>query len=357
MHRSPGQNGYTLWELMITMAVMVTVMIIVMRFMNSSVSISHVTHELTEAQQNLRTAHEFIATDLKGAGDGMEDIISPRLLKTFLQKYLTKVAVVDTTYSTQGVLGVVTSDNQVPSGTAVPIPSPSPGSNIAVLTATDRLTLMKIDKDFNEEAGSIALPSGAVIGNGKTVTIPGSAKMSQFSVGDIYFFTSTIGSAFGSVTAVDATTRIVTFGASDRFGLNEVAVTGPINLIANGRPSTMLRMHVIHYYIDKDNLLRRRVYGVGGVGGYTDTVVAEHVTDLQFRYILGQSTASGNVLAPIVALTTETQQSLVRQVEVTITTETAHNVVNGAKKKISMTGTTAVRNMQFNTHLKMTTTN
>lgn len=354
MYRSHGQGGYTLWELMITMAVMLVVMVIAMRFMNESIDVSHVTKEMTEAQQNLRTAHEFIARDLMAAGDGMEDIRSPRLLRTFLNNHLTRAPVGDATYTALGVLGIITSDNQVSAGTALPVPSPTPATSIPVLTTTDRLTIMKIDPAFNANTGSIPLPTGAVAGNGLTVTIPGTTSMTQFSVGDIYFFTSTTASAFGSVTAINAGARTLTFAAGDRFGLNQVNVNGPLNLVASGRPSTMMSMQVIHYYIDSDKLLRRRVYGVGGgVGGYTDTVVAEHVTDLQFRYVLGQSDASGNVLAPVAALGTEAQQGLVRQVEVTVTTETAHSVVNGAKQKMSMTGTTTVRNMQYNTHLKM----
>ena len=355
MHRSRGQTGYTLWELMLTMAIMLTVMTIVMRFMSDGLNISHVTNEMTEAQQNLRTAHEFIARDLLAAGDGMEDIISPRLLRPFVLNYLSRAPVNDITYPTQALLGVITSDDQVPAATGVPIPFPAPGTTIPILPATDRLTIMKIDPTFNANVGSIALASGAVTNNGQTVTLPVGTNMAQFGVGDIYFFSSTTWSAFGSVTAIDTAARTLTFAGGDRFGLNQVSATGPINLAAGGKSSNMMRMLLVHYFVDSDNLLRRRTYGVSLVGGYTDTVIAEHVTDLQFRYILGQSDASGNVAAPVTVLDSDLLQSLVRQVEVTVTTETAHNVVNGAKQKITMTGTTAVRNLQFNTHLKMTT--
>jgi type II secretory pathway pseudopilin PulG len=353
MYRSPRQAGYTLLELMIAMAFMLTLMTIVMRFMNSSVSISHVTNEMTEAQQNLRTAQEFIARDLMGAGEGLEDIKSPRLTKTFLNNYLTKAPVGDAASTTLGVLGVITSDNQVPAATAVPIPSPSPATPVPVLQDTDRLTVMKLDPSFNLPTGPIALPIGSVTGNGLTATLPVGTNMAQFGVGDVYFFSSSTGSAFGSVTAVNVASRVLTFAAGDRFGMNQVAAAGPINSVVSGRPATLMRMLVVSYYIDSGNLLRRRTYGVGGgVGGYTDTVVAEHVTDLQFRYILGQSDSSGNVPQPVTALTTETQQGSVRQVEVMVTTETAHAVVKGARQKMTMTGTTAVRNMQFNTHLR-----
>lgn len=354
MHRSRGQGGFTVAELVISMAVMVTVMALAMHFMNDSVSMNRVAQEMTEAQQNLRTAHEFIAADIMGAADGMEDIISPRVRNAFLGGHLTTAVVPDATYATLGVLGVVTSDNQAPTGTAVPVPSPLPATSIAVRPATDRLTIMRIDKSFNSGSWSIPLAAGAVAVNGQAVLIPGTVAMAQFNVGDIYFFTSTAGSTFASVTAVNAAARTLTFAAGDRFGLNQVAATGPLNLVTNGRPSSMMRMQIIHYYIDSDKLLRRRIYGAAGVvGGYTDSVVAEHVVNLQFRYVLGQSDANGNVAAPVSALTTEAQQGLVRQVEVTVTTETAHNVASGAKQQITMTGTTAVRNMQFNLHLKM----
>lgn len=357
MYRSDGQGGFTLWELLITMAIMLTITVIAMRFMTDSIKISQVTQELTETQQNLRTAHEFFARDLIGVADGMEDIRSPRLPKTFLNSYLTKAPVGDTTYSTLGVLGVITSDDQTPAGTAVPIPSPSPGTSIPVLASTDRLTLLRVDPTFNSSVGSIALPAGSVTANGQTVVLPLGTDMTKFNAGDIYFFSSATGSAFGSVTAVTAATRTLTFGAGtlDRFGLNQVAATGPISLVSLGKPSTLMRMQIIHYYIDSGNLLRRRVYGVNAIGGFIDTVVAEHITDIQFRYLLGQSAANGNVTAPLTSLTTEADQGLVRQVEVTITAETTHKIVNGAKQKMTMTGTTAVRNMQFNNHLKMTT--
>src|ERR1044072_8253632 len=104
MHRSHRQGGYTLWELMLTMAIMLAVMAIAMRFMNASVSISHVTREMTEAQQNLRTAPEFSGRALTGAGYGMEAIISPRLPETFLSNYVTSDPVEDEDYADLGVL-------------------------------------------------------------------------------------------------------------------------------------------------------------------------------------------------------------------------------------------------------------
>jgi hypothetical protein len=178
--------------------------------------------------------------------------------------------------------------------------------------------------------------------------------MTQFNIGDIYFFTSGSGSAFGAVTAVNTGTRVLSFTTGDPYGINQGLATGPINVVVgNGtKAASMMRMLVISYFVDSTGLLRRRVFGVGGGSGLTDTVIAEHVADMQFRYFLDQTDASGNVVAPVTKLADETQQGDVRQVEVTITTETAHALVKGKKSQISMTGSMSVRGMQFNNHLQ-----
>lgn len=350
MHRSPGEAGFSLYELLVVMGIMTVVMAIVTTFMADSIKISTVTNEMTEAQQNLRAAQDFISRDLVAVGDGMDVIQSPRMTKTFLNNYVTKAPVADND-NTLGVLGIVTSDDQVPSGTSVPAPSPSPA--VTILAGSDRLTIMKRDPDFNNGA-TISLAVGAVLSNGQTVTLPTGTDMTQFKVGDIYFFTSSAGSAFGAVTAVTAGTRVLSFSSGDRYGINQGTATSPINVVvgAGTKAAALLRMLVIQYFVDSNGLLTRRVFGVGGGVGYTDTVVAEHVTSLQFRYLLDQTDSSGNVVAPVTTLADESDQNDVRQVEMSVTTETAHAINKGTKPQVSTTGTMSVRGMQFRQHLQ-----
>lgn len=350
MQRSQGEAGFSLVELMVAMGVMVAVTAAVMTYMNDSIRLSAVTNEMTEAQQNLRTAQDFIARDLVAVGDGMEDIKFPRLTKAFLNSYLTKAPAADTN-STLGVLGIVTSDDQVPAGATVPVPST--GGTITLMPASDRLTVMRMDPDFNLGA-TISLSAGSVTSNGQTVALPSGTNMAQFAVGDIYFFTSGVGSAFGAVTAVNTGTRVLSFAAGDRYGMNQSAASSPINVVVGGgtKAASMMRMFVTTYFVDSTGLLMRRVIGVGGGAGLNDTVVAEHVVNLQFRYFLDQTDAGGNVVAPVTKLATETEQGDLRQVEVTVTTETAHALQKGSKPQISMTGSMSVRGMQFNQHLQ-----
>lgn len=351
MQRSPREAGFSLVELMIAMGVMVTLTAIVMTLMADSIKISTVTNELTEAQQNLRAAQDFISRDLVAVGDGMEDIKFPRMTKTFLNGYLTKAPAADASNTTVGVLGIVTSDDQVPASTTVPIPGTS--NTITIMPNSDRLTIMKADPNFNGGA-TISLPPGTVTSNGQTVTLPTGTNMTQFAIGDIYFFTSGNGSAFGAVTAVNAASRILSFTSGDRYGINQSAVNSPINVVVNKGliAASMMRMLVINYFVDNTGLLTRRVIGVGGGAGLADTIVAEHVANLQFRYLLDQTDAGGNVVAPVTKLATETDQGDVRQIEVSVTTETAHAIVKGNKTQISMTGSMSVRGMQFNQHLQ-----
>jgi hypothetical protein len=107
---------------------------------------------------------------------------------------------------------------------------------------------------------------------------------------------------------------------------------------------------------DVSGLLMRRIFGIRG-GGFTETPVAEHVTNLQFRYTTNLSDANGFVTQPVRVISTPVQQSAVREVETTIAVETVHavnTVINAnannsdnGKQIIQTTTATTVRNLQF----------
>jgi hypothetical protein len=102
-----------------------------------------------------------------------------------------------------------------------------------------------------------------------------------------------------------------------------------------------MRMQMLQYFVNANGILVRRALGVGGGLGYTDSTVAENVADLQFRYFLN------NTAQPVTQLSTSTQQTAVRQVEVSVSVRTAHAVVNGQRLVVSATTSTSVRNLQF----------
>jgi hypothetical protein len=113
-------------------------------------------------------------------------------------------------------------------------------------------------------------------------------------------------------------------------------------------------MQIVHYFVNSNGLLTRRVFGVSGAG-FTDSIIAEHVTNLQFRYVVNLADANGFVQQPVTRLINTDQQFAVRQVECTTTTETVHfvgtqntnGVLSATRQQLTMTTSTSVRNLQF----------
>ena len=305
------------------------------------------TYELTDAQQNLRIAHEFINRDLMNAGDGLESISNVRVPLAFVTTYITLNPVIDP--STPGIvnLGIFTTDNDVPANTAVVGSVPA----ATLRTGTDRQTILEQDRDFVfNNLNTISLAASAINPSGNTITIPAGDPMTAFVVGEVYFLTSSAGGAFCTITAINATNRELYFVANDPYGLNQPGAVGHIWAIAGGptpRAASLQRMRMIQYYVTSTGLLMRRVFNVPGAG-FRESMIAEHVVDVQFNYSLITSDELGNLTPSATStLTTSAQQLAVRQVEVRITVETAHAIQNGSRQTLTMTTSTSVRNMQF----------
>jgi prepilin-type N-terminal cleavage/methylation domain-containing protein len=336
-----NENGFSLVELVIAVAVMLIITGGIFTLMRSSLTISKATYELTDAQENLRISQEYINRDLLNAGDGLKSVSKIRLPQTFVTSYLTLNPIID---STDGMptgiinLGILTSDNQVPGTTSVPGASPA----ATVLNLTDRHTVLEVDSTF--------IPLTATINSAGTLaTFPSGTDMTLFTVGEIYHFNSSLGSTFATVTAIDSGNRRLSFGVggADSIGLNLSGNSNNLKVISsNGTISTsMQRMLMIHYYVNNNKLLMRRVFGGRGAI-FRDSIVAEHVLNVQFKYSLETTDSSGNITPPTDTLTTKSQRLGVRQVEVTVTVETPHPLANGTSQ-IAMTTGTSVRNMQF----------
>jgi hypothetical protein len=272
----------------------------------------------------------------------LKDIGNVCVPAAFVTNYLTRNP--NSTVCGNGLvnLPLVQSDNNVPAATPVLKTTP-PVMVRSTPALTDRLTMLQMDSTFT----AVALAANAVTASGLNVRV-GAADIGRFSVGDIYFFTSSAGATFGTVTAVNAGTATLSFGLGDAFGLNQPGLNGPLDLISGKGTlvASISRMRIVHYFVNQRGLLIKRVLGVTGGVGYTDTVVAERVRDLQFRYILTPTTAGGPI-QPVAQLTSPAQQNAVNQVEVTVTTETLRPIDNGRSKAITMTTTTGVRNIQF----------
>jgi prepilin-type N-terminal cleavage/methylation domain-containing protein len=345
-----GERGFSLVEVMIAIVVMTIVVGAIFALLRDSMKTSNATLELTDAQEAARIGQEYINRDLVNTGDGLNSINNISVPQNFVTNYLTQAPVIDP--ATPGIinLGLINSDDDVAANTLVL------GTNPAVQVRstpylTDRITILQLERP--------AVFTPITLAAGALTPVDGVAAISpldinNFREGEIYFITSAVGGIFATITRRDnvgTATPSLVFGA-DVYGLNSVA---QLNAITAGAtlPISICRMKVIHYYINSDGLLMRRVFGVRNAG-FNESVIAEHAVSLQFRYFLNLRDPGGNVVQPTAQLLTSKEQVETRQVEVTLTVETPHSLQNGKPQQISMTTSTSVRNMQFRQSLQPT---
>src|SRR5688572_7459373 len=86
--RQHNQAGFSVIEMMVATTVMLIVTAAVVSLLRSSMSVSTATYELTDAQENLRVAHEFISRDLVSAGDGLKSMANIPMAEGFVTNYL-----------------------------------------------------------------------------------------------------------------------------------------------------------------------------------------------------------------------------------------------------------------------------
>lgn len=342
-------------EMTLVVLVLTIVLVGVTTLMKSSLSIATATYELTDAQESLRTAQEYINRDLMNAGDGLKSITYIPVNTTFMTTFLSLTPIADATMPSGATnLGIMTTDNNVPTGTTVPAPRPSPSPSpmpsptpITILGLTDRQTILQIDPDL--VSNPQIFPS-AINAAGTLITLPPTtttAQMATFTAGEIYFLTSMRGGTFATITSVDAANKQLSFASGDFCGLNNSGATNRIKDISSSGtlPTTLQRMKIIQYFLDSNKLLRRRVFGERGTP-YRDSIIAEHVLGVQFIYSLGLD-VNGLPVQPTDLLTTPEQQVNISQVEVTVRVETPHKLEKSLQPWLSGTTSTSLRNMQF----------
>jgi hypothetical protein len=223
------------------------------------------------------------------------------------------------------------------------------------------------DKDFNNGNSISLLPGKITVSGSVTNLVVGSANIGLFQNGEIYAILGQNSAAFGTVTAVNTTTYTITMANGDTFGLNQTGTTAPFTTVsgivsgASTQNVAIIRLRIIQYYVTATGMMMRRVFGVKG-SGFTETPIAEHVTNLQFRYVTNLSDVNGFVQQPVRVISTPIQQSAIREVETTIECETvravnkvtnanANTSANG-KQTISITTATSVRNLQFGSNAR-----
>jgi type II secretory pathway pseudopilin PulG len=342
-----SERGFSIFEMMVAIVVMLVVTGAVFSLLRDSMKTSKATLEMADAQQSLRTAHEYIGRDLMNTGDGLNSISNIRVPENFVANYLTRNPVTDPATPGFVNLGLVTTDNNVPVNTLVLGTTPATTVR-ANPVLTDRITILQADQAFTP----ITLDAGAV-DPANAIASVADTDIDRFRAGEIYFISSAAGSIFVTITDrqdIGTANPKLALETGDPFGLNS---TDQLNVVTAGAtlPVSISRMKIIHYYVNSNGWLMRRVFGVR-LNGFSESVIAEPVVSIQFRYFLNIKDSNGNVVQPAAQLSSSLQQLETRQVEVNLTVETPHTLQNGQRQQISMTTNTSVRNMQFRRSLQ-----
>jgi prepilin-type N-terminal cleavage/methylation domain-containing protein len=353
------QAGFSMMELMISMIIMTIITGCAFALIGSSIKFTNATFHITDAEQTLRTAHEVINRDLTTAGNGLKGVGNIWVPKAFVTNYLTLIP--DATDPNN--LALVVSDDNVPGTTAVAQSNPAR----KVLDGCDRITMLTQDTSFNNGTAVSLFAGQITVSGSNTNIVVGAANIGLFQAGEIYAVNTQNGLAFGVITSVNTATNTLIMTNGDVYGLNQTSSSPPAPIYAvaglaagASTAASIIRMQIIHYYVNENNLLVRRVFGVKGAG-FVDSVIAEHVTNLQFRYLLNKTDPNGFVYQPVRQVV-PADRTTVREVETTIAVETvrAVNVVTNSnsisvgcgasangKQSICSTTATTVRNLQF----------
>src|SRR5215211_1393363 len=83
------QDGFSIIELLVVLTVMLVALGVVFALFRDSLRLSTTTYEMTDAQEGLRIAQEYISRDLISAGDGTSGVSNITLPDSFVTTYLT----------------------------------------------------------------------------------------------------------------------------------------------------------------------------------------------------------------------------------------------------------------------------
>lgn len=340
LKRRNKQSGFSMMELMVVMAITLIILSAVFSLMRSAITTANANFEMTTATQGLRNGQEYLTRDILVAGDGLKGLANIWLPTGFVAQNLTARTAATIDPTNQGYLnvGMLIADNNVPNNTAVGYTTPA----INVLPATDRLTIMTRDTSFSP----IDLSAANVSINNGQIDIPPS-RIGDFSNNEIYFLSNGVAGVFGTVTNVNAGVSKITWGNNDTFALNRTGSTGPLASVTNNGtfPTILQRVQIIQYYVDAENRLTRRVFGIKG-SGFIDSVVAEYVQTLQFEYVLKPNDAA-TILDQSKDIFEIDEAVIVRTIEPSLTIRTAYRLQDGNYEYIDGTTEVGVRNIQF----------
>ncbi len=301
IRRRSSERGFTMLELLITMAVMVIVLAGTMQIMSSALRGEAAAMETLDMNSHLRAAMDLMQRDMLQVGQGL-----PVGRRIGIPNGDAAEAIARPGSPRSGECAGVSDfplEASLPAVTVGPDLGPPINGQ-----CTDVITILAADNLFGP------VPVAAISANGRTATIHDSVDISDdpdvdadnLRAGDLLMIVKGGTSVLMQITEVEG--QVVTFGSGDAdpLGLNQVdaslTMDGTINrlraqapidpstpVVLNGvqqpGPSLATRIRMVTYFVDitTDPRVPRLVRAVGGA---QPTAVGMGVQDLRFTYDL-----------------------------------------------------------------------
>ncbi len=283
-------KGFTLLELMVSMAVGLIVMAAMASLFKTGMNSTMLVTQRAENQQNMRAAVDLMVKDISMAGAGLPSggIQLPTGVGATASKFgcdqggichITAFTYPNGNYMYGIIPGYKTG---VESGAVIPA-APAPAIN-------DSITSIYCDYNFPLFEYDVT----AIAANGATITLavdplyagsppPAINASGGVQKGDLIMVSNSAGTAVGEVTNLDATS--ITFGNADPLNLNQNAfgLTNTMASISGGANAVAYRLFAVTYYLtvpaagQTPRLMRQ-------VNGLTPVPVADDIINLQFAY-------------------------------------------------------------------------
>ncbi len=332
------EGGFTLIELVVTVALFTIVMGAVYSLLAVARNDAFTSKERVEMIQNIRVAMEAIGRDAINAGVGF-----PRDGAAIPDNKLSAWGLGNDADTEFDRVTPVLPGNDLNANTLNPTPN----------TKTDQVTFIFQDGQFNG-GGPVDVAS---ISAGKQLRLdPAFSASDLCAPGDVYIVWGSTPALVTATAVPGGINNAVNCYNGDPIGLNYEGSNGPLGKLGTGA-TTLYKATVVTYLVTTDGTLMRRVWGsptaLAGEGttppsttlGYLDEPLAFNVEDFQVQYILAPD-----------AITTinpdADQRANIRQIQVTITTRSPE--IDGRFRqpfRTTLTSTFSTRNLVYSKQL------
>ena len=368
MSNHSSQRGFTLFELLIAMAISGIVLAGAVTLYQKSLQVSSIVTSRAELQAELRGAMNQIARDLNQAGTGIP--VSGIPVPT------TATGGINPKFACDSSGCYISAGNTFTKGVIYKV-TPANSVGIATSERTDALVITYMDPiaaagDLTSSATGLdwsPYPTTNITDSGDSLIMPAGTTpavddpQKGLNIGDLLLMQNDKGSAVCEVTGFNAATRQINFAVNDPLRLNQPAspaVSGTLAALAisptpaigpHYKPTTVSRIMMITYFVRKDPvdghlMLMRQV------NGRPPSPVAEYIEDLQVTYdALDDSTSPATLAANLpdaaVGSPAISKPGQIRKVNLILTARSPQLNSNGQYDRMSIATSVGPRNLSF----------